>query len=135
MYREDDAVSHGYLQSVMGHGSETFTCTSVPSSCIRPLIKPPSAYQSFSALYASIHPDPEAPAKVPILEDTDGTQLIESLTVARYLDAKYPERPLMPKSPAEVAKVGALCVEVWGPTLVSWMTVNHGQPWECMDRQ
>lgn len=62
--------------------------------------------KSFSALYASIHPDPEAPAKVPILEDTDGTKLIESLTVARYLDAKYPERPLMPKSPADVAKVG-----------------------------
>ncbi|KAK2079004.1 hypothetical protein QBZ16_002694 [Prototheca wickerhamii] len=61
--------------------------------------------EEFKALYASIHPDPEAPAKVPILEDTDGTKLIESLTVARYLDAKYPERPLMPKSPADVAKI------------------------------
>ena len=120
------------LHLVMGHGSDIFTYTRVQTSCVRVhihhlLIKP------LSALYASIHPDPEAPAKVPILEDTDGTTLIESLTVARYLDAKYPERPLMPKSPADVAKVGR-CVCV-GEAMCElddrqpWSTVGvHGPP-------
>lgn len=58
-----------------------------------------------AAKYASIHPDPSAPAKVPILDDTDGTALIESMAIAHYFERKYPEPALVPKDPAAAAKV------------------------------
>ncbi|KDD73699.1 hypothetical protein H632_c1918p1 [Helicosporidium sp. ATCC 50920] len=60
--------------------------------------------------YAKLHPDPDAPAKVPILEDTDGTLLTESLVVTEYLNDKYPEPPLLDNTPASRAK-GRMFVE------------------------
>lgn len=41
----------------------------------------------FKALYASINPDPEAAAKVPILVDGD-SKLIESNLIVEYLDTQ-----------------------------------------------
>lgn len=64
--------------------------------------------------YASIHPDPAALARMPLLEDVDGTSLIESWIIMKYLDAKYPRMALLPKDPADVAKV---CI------LLPWVTL------------
>lgn len=74
----------------------------------------------FVELYASIHPDPAAAAKVPILIDGD-TQLIESQLVVEYLDAQYSSgTQLVPSDPATAARA-KLFVEVFngavtGPT-------------------
>lgn len=61
-----------------------------------------------------MHPVPGASAKIPILEDVDGTTLIESWTIMHYLEYKYPETPLLPKGAAERAKV---CSSLWAPYL------------------
>lgn len=60
----------------------------------------------FKELYASIHPDPTAPAKVPIIIDGDN-QLIESNVVSEYLDVQYRSTgvKLFPEDPLNLAKV------------------------------
>lgn len=60
----------------------------------------------FKELYASIHPDPTAPAKVTIIIDGD-TQLIESNLVSEYLDSQYQSNgpKLFPDDPLKAAKV------------------------------
>jgi maleylacetoacetate isomerase len=44
---------------------------------------------------------------VPTLDD-DGTTLIQSLAIIEYLDETHPEPPLLPRAPAERARVRAL---------------------------
>lgn len=66
----------------------------------------------FVEMYHSINPDPEAPAKVPILIDGD-TKLIESNIIVEYLEAQYPEPPLLPADAAAAARV-RLFVETFG---------------------
>ncbi|KAL6785483.1 hypothetical protein ACKKBF_B00440 [Auxenochlorella protothecoides x Auxenochlorella symbiontica] len=70
----------------------------------------------FKAKYGSVHPVPGASAKIPILEDVDGTTLIESWTIMHYLEYKYPETPLLPKGAAERAKI-ELFVQLQGASL------------------
>lgn len=64
-------------------------------------------------MYASIHPDPEAPAKVPIFLDGD-THLIESIVVVEYLAQKYRNQgtDLLPTDPADTARA-KLFIEIW----------------------
>lgn len=64
-----------------------------------------SAIATAAAKYASLHPNPDATSKVPVLEDVDGTALFESLVVAYYLNEKYPEPALLPSDAAAKAKV------------------------------
>lgn len=73
------------------------------------------------AKYASLHPGPDAPAKVPILDDADGTALFESLVVAYYLNDKYPEPALLPSEAAAKAKVGDVREGAW--LLCPWSCV------------
>ncbi|KAL6785484.1 hypothetical protein ACKKBG_A00445 [Auxenochlorella protothecoides x Auxenochlorella symbiontica] len=72
----------------------------------------------FKAKYASLHPGPDAPAKVPILDDADGTALFESLVVAYYLNDKYPEPALLPSEAAAKAKI-SLFIELFPPSIFS----------------
>lgn len=60
----------------------------------------------FTELYATIHPDPAAPAKVPIIIDGPD-KLIESNLVSEYLDRKYGDASskLFPDDPYKLAKV------------------------------
>jgi glutathione S-transferase len=62
--------------------------------------------QDFQDLYHTVHADPSARAKVPILQD-DGFTLIESALTVEYLDAKYPSAGarLYPEDPALRFKV------------------------------
>ncbi len=46
-------------------------------------------------------------ALVPILED-DGTLLIQSMAIIEYLEETHPQPPILPKAPAERARVRAL---------------------------
>lgn len=46
-------------------------------------------------------------ALVPILED-DGTLLIQSMAIIEYLEETHPQPPILPKTPAERARVRAL---------------------------
>lgn len=54
----------------------------------------------FIKVYQGINPDPAASAKVPILIDEDGTQLIESQLIVDYLESRYPQPRLLPEDPA-----------------------------------
>lgn len=67
----------------------------------------------FNETYASIVKDPTVRSKVPILEDVDGTRLVESLVICEYLEEKYPEPHLWPSSPAQRAQ-GRAFIEVAG---------------------
>lgn len=44
-------------------------------------------------------------ATVPVLETEDGERLTENLAIATYLDATYPETPLMGTTPIEKARI------------------------------
>jgi glutathione S-transferase len=46
--------------------------------------------------------------KLPVLELDDGTSIAESLVICRYLEALYPDPPLMGRTPREVADI-----EMW----------------------
>lgn len=46
--------------------------------------------------------------EIPLLELDDGSFLSESIAICRYLEALYPETPLMGKNPVELAKI-----EMW----------------------
>jgi glutathione S-transferase len=61
--------------------------------------------EDFVAVYQTISPDPDAPAKVPILLDGD-THLIESQIIVEYLATKYREigTDILPADPAQLAK-------------------------------
>ncbi|KAL4452008.1 hypothetical protein ABPG75_007670 [Micractinium tetrahymenae] len=69
----------------------------------------------FVETYRSIYPDPEAPAKVPILIDGN-TKLVESMVIVDYLEQKYPEPPLLPADAAAAARV-RLFIEALGSHL------------------
>ena len=65
-----------------------------------------SLLQDFQDLYHTVHADPSARAKVPILQD-DGFTLIESALTVEYLDSKYSSAGtrLYPEDPALRFKV------------------------------
>ena len=46
--------------------------------------------------------------KLPVLELDDGTTITESLAICRYLEAVYPDRPLMGRTPTDAARI-----EMW----------------------
>jgi len=48
---------------------------------------------------------------VPVLED-NGTTLTQSLAIIEYLDETHPDPPLLPRSPADRAKVRAMALAV-----------------------
>ncbi|KAL4424504.1 hypothetical protein ABPG77_006813 [Micractinium sp. CCAP 211/92] len=73
----------------------------------------------FVETYRSINPDPEAPAKVPILIDGD-TKLVESMVIVDYLEQKYPEPALLPADAAAAARV-RLFIETVGAQLTGPM--------------
>lgn len=60
----------------------------------------------FEALYAAVHPDQNARAKVPILVHGNAT-LIESALICHYLEASFPGMgtQLLPSSPLERARI------------------------------
>ena len=74
--------------------------------------------EEFNQLYASLNVDPMASSKVPILEDTDGTRLIESAVIAQYIEDKYPLSGtyLLPSSATDRA-IQRLFVETFANTL------------------
>lgn len=49
---------------------------------------------------------------VPVLELNDGTLLSQSQAILDYLDAAYPETPLLPQAPVERAKAMALAANI-----------------------
>ncbi|HEV2044058.1 MAG TPA: maleylacetoacetate isomerase [Sphingomicrobium sp.] len=59
------------------------------------------------AAYRALNPQ----GFVPMLE-IDGLKLTQSLSIAVYLDQKYPDPPLMPRDPADGAHVRALALTV-----------------------
>jgi glutathione S-transferase len=99
-------------------------CAGVPARATRPQTHKANterkffllALQSkeFQELYASINPDPSAPAKVPILVDGD-VKIIESAIVCEYLASKYADQgeQLMPSDPVAAAKASHLWLGLW----------------------
>jgi glutathione S-transferase len=55
--------------------------------------------------------------RVPVIVD-NGFRVIESLAILDYLEAKYPDRPLMPSKPEDIAKV----------RMVEMSAINELQP-------
>jgi maleylacetoacetate isomerase len=49
---------------------------------------------------------------VPVLIDDEGNSLYQSLAIMEYLDETHPNPPLLPKSPAERARVRSLALAV-----------------------
>ncbi len=64
--------------------------------------------EQFKPDYLKLNPQ----ALVPALEDDDGTVLTQSMAIVEYLDETRPEPPLLPKSPAERARVRAIAQAV-----------------------
>jgi glutathione S-transferase len=81
--------------------------------------------EEFNALYASLNVDPTASSKVPILEDPDGTKLIESAVIAQYIEDKFPLAGTycMPSSAKDKAIV-RLFIETFG--------VLQSMPYKCI---
>ena len=51
-------------------------------------------------------------ALVPTLVDDDGTVLVQSLAIIEYLDETHPQPPLLPRGPAQRARVRALAQSI-----------------------
>ena len=81
--------------------------------------------EEFNTLYASLNTDPTASSKVPILEDPDGTKLIESAVIAQYIEDKFPLAGTycMPSSAKDKAIV-RLFIETFG--------VLQSMPYKCI---
>src|SRR5437763_10548923 len=62
----------------------------------------------FAAAYRAVNPE----MVVPTLIDGDTPPLVQSLAILEYLDEKYPEPPLLPRSLAARAYVRALAQTV-----------------------
>ena len=75
--------------------------------------------EDFQAMYKTISPNPDAPAKVPILVD-GATKLIESQIVVEYLATKYRSAgvDLLPEDPADQAKA-KLFIDTFTSALVA----------------
>ena len=63
--------------------------------------------EQFNESYASV----SAARLVPLLRDGDHT-LTQSLAIIEYLDETHPEPPLLPRAPAERARVRALALDI-----------------------
>jgi len=63
--------------------------------------------EQFNESYTSV----SASRLVPLLRDGDHT-LTQSLAIIEYLDETHPEPPLLPKAPAERARVRALALDI-----------------------
>lgn len=63
--------------------------------------------EQFTESYAAV----SAARLVPLLKDGDLT-LTQSMAIMEYLDEVYPEPPLLPKAPAERARVRALAQDI-----------------------
>jgi len=63
--------------------------------------------EQFKESYASV----SASRLVPLLRDGEHT-LTQSLAIIEYLDETHPEPPLLPKAPAERARVRALALDI-----------------------
>jgi maleylacetoacetate isomerase/maleylpyruvate isomerase len=63
--------------------------------------------EQFNESYASV----SASRLVPLLRDGDHT-LTQSLAIIEYLDETHPQPPLLPKAPAERARVRALALDI-----------------------
>ncbi|HET7539155.1 MAG TPA: maleylacetoacetate isomerase [Polyangiaceae bacterium] len=63
--------------------------------------------EQFSPAFRELNPL----ALVPVLEDGE-ERITQSLAIIEYLDEVYPEPPLLPRSPAERARVRALALSV-----------------------
>lgn len=61
--------------------------------------------EQFSPAYRELN----SQALVPVLED-GGERITQSLAIIEYLDEKYPEPPLLPRSPGDRARVRALAL-------------------------
>jgi maleylacetoacetate isomerase len=59
--------------------------------------------EQFQAAFRKINPQ----QLIPVL-DHDGTMLIQSMAIMEYLEETFPEPPILPKDPAERARVRAL---------------------------
>lgn len=59
------------------------------------------AGEQFSDEFRAVNPD----CTVPVLELDDGTRITEAFAICQYLEAAYPEPPLMGRNPTEAALV------------------------------
>lgn len=60
--------------------------------------------EQFAAAFRQLNPQ----QLIPVL-DHDGDVLIQSLAIMEYIEEVFPEPPILPKAPAERARVRALC--------------------------
>lgn len=67
----------------------------------------------FDSVFTAVNPL----QRIPVVVD-DGCQIIESLAILDYLEAKYPARSLMPSKPEDIAKA----------RMVEMVAVNELQP-------
>lgn len=61
--------------------------------------------------FAPAYRELNSQALVPVFED-GGERITQSLAIIEYLDEKYPEPPLLPRSPGERARVRSLALTV-----------------------
>lgn len=59
--------------------------------------------------------------ELPVLELDDGRILTESLAICRYLEAEFPERPLMGTTPFEQGHI-----EMWSQRIYAHLFMTHG---------
>ncbi|KAK9834181.1 hypothetical protein WJX81_006244 [Elliptochloris bilobata] len=94
--------------------------------------------KEFIDLYHEVYPDPAAPAKVPIIIDTDGFKLVESNITVQYLDEKYGSEStrLLPADPAERAKV-LLFTEIFSTKVLPsmWALLRASAPDKLAEAQ
>ncbi len=85
------------------------------------LVKKPEWFASKSPLGA-----------VPVIEHDDGRTLYESLVVCDYLDAVYPDNPLLPSDPYTKAKHNLL-VEAFGRVTAAYYKVLRANTPESLN--
>lgn len=78
--------------------------------------------KEFCDLYALANPVPNARAKVPVLEVTEGVVITESLVVTDYLAESYPDAGLIPSSSADRATM-RLFSELCGSSSFSYWNI------------
>ena len=67
--------------------------------------------------------------QVPVLELEDGTMISETISICRYLDARYPEPPMFGRTPIEIALIDMwvrrIEIQLGEPTRMFW---RHAHP-------